>query len=145
MQRVVKSSVEVDGVSIAQIRCGLMVLLGIGRDDTAEDGTYLAEKILNLRIFPDTTGKMNLSLREIGGEMLVVSQFTLYGDCRKGRRPSFDTAAAPDAARELYQNFIRYLAEKGVRVSEGRFQTDMMVHIDNQGPVTLLLDSQKNF
>ncbi|WP_312560391.1 D-aminoacyl-tRNA deacylase [Anaerospora sp.] len=145
VQRTDRSSVTVDGAVIANAGCGLTVLLGVAGDDTEEDARYLTEKIVNLRIFPDNEGKMNLSLIDSKGELLVVSQFTLYGDCRKGRRPSFDQAAKPDKAKELYEVFIRLCREAGIAVSQGQFQTHMIVALDNNGPVTMLLDSKRQF
>lgn len=145
VQRTDRSSVTVDGAVIANVGCGLTVLLGVAGDDTEDDARYLTEKIVNLRIFPDNEGKMNLSLIDSKGELLVVSQFTLYGDCRKGRRPSFDQAAKPDQAKELYEVFIRLCRETGVAVSQGQFQTHMIVALDNNGPVTMLLDSKRQF
>jgi D-tyrosyl-tRNA(Tyr) deacylase len=122
-----------------------MVLLGVGQEDTNSDVDYLVEKIINLRIFEDKAGKMNESLLDTGGEMLVVSQFTLYGDCRKGRRPGFDKAARPENAKKLYDSFVDKCKEFGIVTSTGIFQADMLVDIINDGPVTLLLDSKKEF
>ena len=141
IQRVGQSSVSVDGNTIAAIQRGLLVFLGIGKADTEVDADYLVTKITNLRIFEDTRGKMNRSLLETGGEMLVVSQFTLYADSRKGRRPSFTDAAGPDLARQLYQYFVRRVAATGVTVKTGRFQSLMSVALVNDGPVTLLIES----
>lgn len=145
IQRTVKSSVTVDNQTIASIGQGLTVLLGVGSQDTAEDAYYLAEKIVNLRIFSDDKGKMNLSLLDINGDLLVVSQFTLFGDCRKGRRPSFDAAAAPQIAQELYEEFMSRCRKLGAKVACGRFQSEMVVALDNHGPVTILLDSKRTF
>lgn len=145
VQRTNKSSVAVAGNTIATAGRGLTVLLGIGMEDTEQDVTYLAEKIVNLRIFSDDSGKMNLSLLNIGGELLVVSQFTLFGDCRKGRRPSFDAAAPPDMARQLYNAFIKRCESYGISVSCGQFQAEMLVQLENDGPVTILLDSKRFF
>ena len=141
IQRVGQSSVSVDGKPIAAIQRGLLVFLGVGKTDTEVDADYLVTKITNLRIFEDTRGKMNRSLLETGGEMLVVSQFTLYADSRKGRRPSFTDAAGPDLARQLYQYFVRRVAATGVAVKTGRFQSLMSVALVNDGPVTLLIES----
>lgn len=136
---------EVDGEVVGRIGEGVLVLLGAGKDDTEEDAEYLAEKILTLRIFEDSEGKMNLSVTDTGGEILVVSQFTLYGDCRKGRRPSFDKAAPPGEAERLYELFVRKLRERGAKVETGRFRAMMDVHLVNRGPVTLMLDSKREF
>ncbi len=145
IQRVSRSAVVVDGVTVGKIGRGLNVLLGVGQEDTLEDVSYMANKIVNLRIFPDEEGKMNRSLLEIGGEVLVISQFTLYGDARKGRRPSFILAGDPENANILYQKLIEEIKTYGVSVGEGIFQTDMKVSIENDGPVTILLDSKKAF
>ena len=135
----------VGGQEVASIGPGLLVFLGVGRGDSREDARYLAEKIAHLRIFSDDQGKMNLSLKDVGGQALVVSQFTLYGDCRQGRRPSFTQAAPPEQAKELYDLFILFLKEQGIQVATGEFQANMLVRIENQGPVTLLMDSRKLF
>jgi len=145
VQRVKTAKVMVDGEVVGEIGKGVLIFLGVGVGDTIDDADYLASKIVHLRIFGDDEGKMNLSLVETGGEALVVSQFTLWGDCKKGRRPSFVRAANPKAANELYQKFIFFLKGKGVQVAEGKFQEMMDVHLVNDGPVTLLLDSAKNF
>ncbi len=146
VQRVINSKVVVDEKIVGQVNKGLMVLLGVGNNDTLADIEYLTEKILKLRIFEDTDGKMNLSLLDIEGEILVVSQFTLYGDCRKGRRPSFSSAAPPDLANQLYEEFIKTCRKKGVKkVETGEFGAHMLVDIQNDGPVTILLDSMKKF
>lgn len=144
-QRVTESSVEVEGQIVGRIGRGTMILLAVGDGDDERDVHYLADKVANLRVFPDDDGKMNRSLHDIGGEILVVSQFTLYGDCRKGRRPSFASAAAPEVARRLYGAFCETLRGMGLAVAEGVFQADMKVHIVNDGPVTILLDSTRTF
>lgn len=145
VQRTDRSSVTVNNEIIANVGRGLTVLLGVGAEDQEADAKYLAEKIVNLRIFSDDEGKMNLSLLDINGDLLVVSQFTLYADCRKGRRPGFDNAAPPEKARELYLKFIDFCKEIGVKVSCGQFQSEMMVELTNHGPVTMLLDSKRVF
>jgi len=145
VQRTLQSRVSVDNEVIAAIGQGVTVLLGVGQEDTEEDVSYLAEKIVNLRIFSDNSGKMNLSLLDIKGELLVVSQFTLFGDCRKGRRPSFDGAAPPKSALKLYEAFIERCKQFGIVVATGKFQAEMTVTLDNHGPVTILLDSKRIF
>jgi len=145
VQRVNKGSVQVKGEVTGSIGRGYVVLLGVGEEDSEVDADFLAEKIVNLRVFEDENGKMNRSLLDVGGEVLAVSQFTLYGDCRKGRRPSFIKAAAPVKARKLYERFVEAVRKHGVRVETGIFQAMMTVDIQNNGPVTLLLDSKKQF
>lgn len=145
VQRVSEAWVEVNGKEVARIGRGLLVLLGVGQGDSEEDASYLASKIANLRIFEDETGKLNKSVLEIGGSALVVSNFTLYGDCRKGRRPSFTEAAVPEVAERLYQRFCDFMTSEGVPVQMGVFQAYMRVGLVNDGPVTLLLDSKKQF
>ncbi len=143
LQRVKEARVEVMGQTVGQIEKGLVALLGVTHGDTKEDLDYLLGKTLTLRIFAEEDGKMNRSMIELGGQLLVVSQFTLYGDCRKGRRPSFIGAASPDLAREMYEKFISAARQKGVKVSSGQFQEEMVVEIHNEGPVTILLDSKQ--
>ena len=143
IQRVTRAEVRVDGSCVGRINAGLVVLVGIAKEDTPEAGRYLADKIVNLRVFPDAEGRMNRSLLEAGGALLCVSQFTLYGDCRKGRRPSYDRAAAPETARRLYEDVVEQLRRLGAPVETGRFQAMMEVDLVNDGPVTLLLDSEK--
>jgi D-tyrosyl-tRNA(Tyr) deacylase len=143
VQVAAEASVHIDKRPVAAIEEGLVVLLGVHRLDTDKNAAWLADKIVHLRIFPDEAGLMNRSLLEIGGEVLVVSQFTLLGDCRKGRRPSYSEAAPPERARQLYQVFIDLLREKGLRVATGEFQAMMDVSLVNRGPVTLLLDSAR--
>ena len=145
IQKVSQSSVTVQGEVTGQIEQGLLVLLGVTHDDTQQDARYLAEKIANLRIFEDGADKLNLSVKDVGGAVLSVSPFTLYGDCRKGRRPSFTEAARPEQATVLYEQFNCFLEAEGVTVQTGRFQTHMEVALVNDGPVTILLDSRKNF
>ncbi len=141
VQRVSRARVTVSGEVCGQIGTGLLVLLGVAEDDTEADARQLAEKIATLRVFEDDQGKMNLSLGDVGGAMLVVSQFTLLGDCRKGRRPSFAAAARPELARQLYEVFVEVVARQGIEVATGQFRRHMEVELVNDGPVTLLLDS----
>lgn len=145
VQRVSKARVVVGGRVTGEISAGLVVLLAVGRDDTAETAASMAEKIASLRIFDDDAGKMNRSMLDAGGAALVVSQFTLYGDVRRGRRPGFEQAAAPELANQLYEEFVRALRALGVRVETGVFQAHMAVELTNDGPVTILLDSDKAF
>ena len=145
VQRVSRAKVTVDGEVTGEIGRGLLVLLGVGRDDEGADADYLAEKISGLRIFEDADGKMNRALGEIGGAVLAVSQFTLYGDVRRGKRPSFDAAAPPEKARELYQHFVDTIRAAGLPCQTGCFQQNMQVELVNDGPVTILLDSRKAF
>jgi D-tyrosyl-tRNA(Tyr) deacylase len=145
VQRVSSARVRVDGAVVGEITQGFLVLLGVGQGDGAADAAYMAQKIRDLRLFPDDEGKMNRSLLEINGGVLVVSQFTLYGDCRRGRRPSFASAAAPDLAKSLYEDVVKELRGSGLTVATGIFQADMKVESINDGPVTVLLDSSKAF
>ena len=145
VQRVSHAKVTVNGRMAGEIALGLLVLLGVGREDTESDVNYLAEKIAGLRIFGDADEKMNRSVVDVGGSVLVVSQFTLYGDLRRGRRPSFDAAAAPHTAQKLYELFVERIRSAGLRCETGRFQQVMQVELVNEGPVTVLLDSGKNF
>ena len=142
IQRVTRASVRVDGKTEAQIGFGLLVLVGIAHSDGSSQADYLADKLVNLRIFSDAEGRMNRSALDTGASLLLVSQFTLYGDCRKGRRPSFDAAAPPDKARVLYEYFAAKVREKGLVTGSGVFQAHMEVDLVNDGPVTLLLESQ---
>ena len=143
IQRVAKAKVEVKEELVSEIKQGLMVLVGVTKTDTKEDIEYIASKISNLRIFTDQDGKMNLSLKDIGGEILLISQFTLYGDARKGRRPSFTESASGEFAEKLYEDLIEYLKNEGFEVKTGKFGADMQVSLVNDGPVTIQLDSSK--
>ncbi|HEY1659300.1 MAG TPA: D-aminoacyl-tRNA deacylase [Candidatus Sulfotelmatobacter sp.] len=145
VQRVTRAQVAVNDEIVGRIGPGLLVLLGVGRDDTEADAVYLAEKIAGLRIFEDDKGKMNRNVQEAGGRVLAVSQFTLYGDVRRGKRPSFDEAAPPGRAKELYEFFVEKVRVTGLRCETGQFQTMMEVELTNDGPVTILLDSKKLF
>jgi len=145
VQRVLKASVAVEERVVGEIGPGLLVLLGVSASDTQADADYLAEKIAGLRIFEDADGKMNRSLIDAGGPMLAVSQFTLYGDARRGKRPSFDNAARPEHARALYERFVMEIRRRGLRCETGQFQATMAVSLVNHGPVTILLDSSKLF
>jgi len=145
VQRVSRARVTVDGIVVGEIGLGLLVLLGVGRNDINDDADYLADKIVGLRIFEDEAGKMNLAVGEVDGGVLVVSQFTLYGDVRRGKRPSFDDAAPPQQARELYEYFVDRIQKAGLLCATGRFQEMMDVELVNEGPVTILLDSKKTF
>jgi len=145
VQRVSRAKVSVGSEVTGEISRGILVLLGVGNTDGEAEAEYLAEKIVGLRIFEDDAGKMNRSVGEVGGAVLAVSQFTLYGDVRRGRRPSFDEAARPERARELYEHFVSEIRSAGLRCETGRFQEMMEVELVNDGPVTILLDSRKEF
>jgi D-aminoacyl-tRNA deacylase len=145
IQRVSSARVLIEGQEHSRIGAGMLVLLGVEKEDTTEDAQLLARRIVELRIFEDETGKMNRSIADEGGQILAVSQFTLLGDCRKGRRPSFDPAAPPDIARTLYEQFVKEVGRLGVPVATGEFQAMMDVELTNQGPVTFILDSRKRF
>lgn len=145
VQRVKSASVKVEGELVSEIGAGVLIFLGVAHEDTATEIEYIANKVANLRIFEDEEGKMNRSLLDMGGAALVVSQFTLYGDCRKGRRPSFIKAARPELANALYEQFITALEQQGIPTQGGTFQAMMDVELVNDGPVTILLDSDKQF
>lgn len=145
IQRVSRARVRVNGQTTGEIGPGLLILLGVGQGDTSKEADYLLDKIIHLRIFEDPEGKMNLSLLDAGGELMVISQFTLYADCRKGRRPSFTDAGPPGEAQKLYDYFVTAARTRGVKVATGIFQAIMEVELVNSGPVTILLDSSKNF
>lgn len=141
VQRVVRAEVRVDRKVVGQINRGMLIFAGIGKEDTSSDADYLAQKVVQLRMFEDEEGKMNLSSADVGAELLVVSQFTLYGDCRKGRRPSFDKAADPQKGKELYDHFVVQLRNRDLKVETGQFQAMMNVELVNDGPVTFILES----
>jgi D-aminoacyl-tRNA deacylase len=145
VQRVSRAQVVIAGEVTGQIGLGLLILLGVGHDDTEADANYLAEKIAGLRVFEDDSGKMNRSVQDVGGSVLAVSQFTLYGDVRRGKRPSFDRASPPEKARQLYEFFVERIRSTGLRCETGRFQEMMKVELVNEGPVTILLDSARVF
>ena len=145
VQRVTSSQVVVNGEVVGKINKGFNVLLGISKEDTVEDLKYIKDKIVSLRVFEDENNKMNLSLKDVEGELLLISQFTLYGDCRKGRRPNFMAAQSGEEAKKLYETFVKLCKEEGLKVETGIFGADMKVSIENDGPVTLLLESKKIF
>ncbi len=145
VQRVTQASVTVSGETVGSVDAGLMVLVGVSKEDTDKDLKYIVEKVMNLRIFDDENGVMNRSLLDVGGSILAVSQFTLYGDARGGRRPSYFQAAGPEPANELYERAVAAWRENGIHVETGRFRTEMKVSLVNDGPVTILLDSEKAF
>lgn len=145
VQRVSDASVRVDGQTVGAIQQGLVVLLGVARGDSSRDALYLAEKTYGLRIFEDRHGKMNRSVEDVSGSILVVSQFTLLGDCRKGRRPGFTDAAEPELADQLYKEYVAIMQQRGIKVATGVFRAEMKVGLTNDGPVTILLDSRKQF
>lgn len=143
VQRVTSADVKIDGEVKGKIDNGFMVLLGVGNGDTEEDMKYIADKIINLRVFSDENDKMNLSLADVGGSMLVISQFTLYGDCSHGRRPYFGDAMEPVGANKMYEDFVAYVRDKGIHTETGEFGADMKVSLTNDGPVTIILESKK--
>ena len=143
VQRVTSADVKIDGEVKGKIDNGFMVLLGVGNGDTDEDMKYIADKIINLRVFSDENDKMNLSLADVGGSMLVISQFTLYGDCSHGRRPYFGDAMEPVGANKMYEDFVAYVRDKGIHTETGEFGADMKVSLTNDGPVTIILESKK--
>lgn len=143
VQRVTSADVKIDGEVKGKIDTGFMVLLGVGNGDTEEDMKYIADKIINLRVFSDENDKMNLSLADVDGSMLVISQFTLYGDCSHGRRPYFGDAMEPVGANKMYENFVAYVRDKGIHTKTGEFGADMKVSLTNDGPVTIILESKK--
>ncbi len=145
VQRVKRASVTVNGERVGIIASGLLVLLAVGREDGTDDVSWMIEKLVGLRIFEDQGGKMNCSIMDVGGEILLVSQFTLYGDCRKGKRPSFSTAASPEQAKALFERSVEGIRSYGIKVETGVFQAEMDVELVNDGPVTILLDSKKKF
>ena len=145
VQRVKEASVTVDGETVGKIGPGVLALIGVSTEDTEREAEWLADKVCGLRVFEDEAGKMNLSLDAVGGKLLVVSQFTLYGDARGGRRPSYIRAAAPEVANAYYERLVNEWRNKGIHVETGRFRTEMQVSLINDGPVTILLDSEKNF
>ena len=145
VQRVSWASVKVDGAVVGEIAKGLLVLLGVAQDDRESDVDYLVDKIVGLRIFEDAEEKMNLSVKEVGGAVLAVSQFTLYGDVRRGKRPSFDAAARPEQAKQLYEYFVETVRATGLKCETGTFQAMMKVELANEGPVTIMIDSKKLF
>jgi D-aminoacyl-tRNA deacylase len=145
VQRVTRAAVRVEGETVGKIDLGLLVLFGVGEKDGSADLDWMVDKIVGLRIFEDEEGKMNRSILDAGGEILMVSQFTLYGDCRKGKRPSFSTAAPPEQAKILFEQAVEKVREHGIHVETGVFQAEMQVELVNDGPVTLLLDSEKKF
>lgn len=145
VQRVDRASVTVEGQVTGTCQKGLLVLFGVADSDTDKDLQYIIDKVTGLRIFEDEAGKMNLSIKDVGGELLAVSQFTLYGDCRKGKRPSFDKAAKPEIANDYYERFVQACREMGLTVGTGIFRAHMLVELVNNGPVTILLDSKKEF
>ena len=142
VQRVTNADVKIDGRVNGKIDDGLLVILGVGNGDTEEDMKYIADKIIKLRIFSDENDKMNLSLEDVGGSMLVISQFTLYGDCSHGRRPYFGNAMEPVSANEMYEKFVAYIREQGIHIETGEFGADMKVSLTNDGPVTIILESK---
>ncbi len=142
VQRVTNADVKIDGRVNGKIDNGLLVLLGVGNGDTEEDMKYIADKIIKLRIFSDENDKMNLSLEDVGGSMLVISQFTLYGDCSHGRRPYFGNAMEPVSANEMYEKFVAYIRKQGIHIETGEFGADMKVSLTNDGPVTIILESK---